>query len=263
MDKKIGLSIGSLQYKYGDIKAVEMAKLTGCDCIDLDISGMDLNKSGSIYQKSEDEILSHYEAVKKKADEVELIIEQTHGRISLYSKDNEEFNNSLLDNARIDCLVTKTLGAPVTVMHNVDGPGDDPKWMHDKSFELFTGILNHAKKYDIVVATETFGKAVGREECDLFGYVTDYLKIYNRIIAVDDNAKYFKMCMDTGHTHCASRYSGNPNVADYIRMLGKNIVALHLHDNDSTYDQHKMPFMGNIDWNDVFEALDEVGYNGT
>jgi sugar phosphate isomerase/epimerase len=101
-----------------------------------------------------------------------------------------------------------------------------------------------------------------RDCCDLFANVTDYLKIYNRIIADGDNAKHFKMCVDTGHTNTASHYNGNPSPADMIRILGKNIVSLHLHDNDSYSDQHKMPFMGTIDWNDVFDALDEIGYNG-
>ena len=261
MDKKIGLSICSLQHKYGDVKAVEMAKLTGCDCIDLDLSCMDINKKGCTYTKSEDEILTHYDAVKRKADEVEIEIEQTHGRISIYAND-EQFNNSILENARIDCLVTKTLGAPVTVMHNVSAPDAEPEWIHEKSFELFTDILQHAKKYDVVVATETFGRVGGRDCCDLFANVTDFMKIYNRIIAVGDNAKYFKMCMDTGHCNTASRYNNNPKPADFIRVLGNNIVTTHLHDNDTFTDQHKMPFMGCIDWNDVFNAFDEVGYNG-
>ena len=261
MDKKIGLSIFSLQSLYGDLKAIEMAKLTGCDCIDLDIGSNSIVNKQSIYSKSEDELLSYYDAVKKKADEVGLIIEQTHGRLSIYGN-NPEFDDAVLENARLDCLVTKTLGCPTTVMHNVSSPDKDAAWMYDKSYELFSEILKYAKKYDVVVATETFGRMGSRDCCDLFANVTDYLKIYNRIIADGDNAKYFKMCVDTGHTNTASHYNGNPSPADMIRILGKNIVSLHLHDNDSYSDQHKMPFMGTIDWNDVFDALDEIGYNG-
>ena len=54
----------------------------------------------------------------------------------------------------------------------------------------------------------------------------------------------------------------NPTPADVIRMLGGNISVLHLNDNDTFTDQHKIPMSGTIDWNDVFDALDEVGYNG-
>ena len=45
-------------------------------------------------------------------------------------------------------------------------------------------------------------------------------------------------------------------------MCGSNIIALHLNDNDTIKDQHKIPMTGSIDWNDVFDALDEVGYDG-
>ena len=37
---------------------------------------------------------------------------------------------------------------------------------------------------------------------------------------------------------------------------------LHLNDNDTFTDQHKIPKTGCIDWEDVFNALDEIGYNG-
>ena len=45
-------------------------------------------------------------------------------------------------------------------------------------------------------------------------------------------------------------------------MMGKNLTCLHLNDNDTLTDQHKIPGMGTIDWNDVFDALDEIGYKG-
>ena len=35
-----------------------------------------------------------------------------------------------------------------------------------------------------------------------------------------------------------------------------------MNDNDMITDQHKIPMTGTINWNDVFNALDEVGYNG-
>lgn len=68
--------------------------------------------------------------------------------------------------------------------------------------------------------------------------------------------------MDTGHTHKAHRFSGNPTVGEFIRRLGSRLGILHLRDNNSFTDQHCFPFTGTIDWKDVFDALDEVGYEG-
>ena len=61
--------------------------------------------------------------------------------------------------------------------------------------------------------------------------------------------------------HKATRF-GQPSVADVIRIMGSGISCLHLHDNNTLKDQHKPPFTGSIDWGEVLNALDEVGYSG-
>lgn len=45
-------------------------------------------------------------------------------------------------------------------------------------------------------------------------------------------------------------------------MLGGSIQCLHLNDNDTLVDQHKIPMTGTIDWTKTFDALDEIGYDG-
>ena len=47
-----------------------------------------------------------------------------------------------------------------------------------------------------------------------------------------------------------------------IRILGKDVSLLHLHDNSGNWDDHLLPGMGNIKWPKVFDALDEIGYSG-
>lgn len=103
--------------------------------------------------------------------------------------------------------------------------------------------------------------AVCYDSCDFFGNIDEFIKSYNLVCSLDDNAKYFKICVDVGHSNKAMRYN-NPKPADVIRMLGSNVVCLHLHDNDTYTDQHKIPMTGTIDWKDVMSALDEIGYNG-
>ena len=78
--------------------------------------------------------------------------------------------------------------------------------------------------------------------------------------------------MDTGHTNKAYSAAAEcgffvPNVAEAIRLFGKDLKVLHLNDNNGFSDQHTPPRAfgdyGGIDWQSVLEALSDVGYCGT
>ncbi len=249
------------------MRAIEIAAEIGADAVDFDTcsSRWDYRKSESVFSKSDEEIVAYCKALKKRADELGLIIGQTHGRIAGFRGD-PAWDEAAVKNARLDCLVAKTLGAPVCIMHGVTtihmGADADPQMMRDMNFNWFTSVLPFAKQYGIKIATETFGDATGLGCCDFFGNANEFIKSYNRICAVEDFADYFVMCMDTGHSNKATRFNSNPPSADVIRMLGSKIKALHLNDNDTLTDQHKIPLTGTLDWEDIFNALDEVGYDG-
>jgi len=266
MEQKVSLSVFNLQYHYGWERALEIAKEIGCDAVDFNLyeDEYDVRNPDSIYSKSDEEIIAYFEAVKAKADELGIVIAQTHGRGSIFRYD-DDFNKAVLENARRDCLATKILGAPVTVFHTVSniatGPDADKQWMRDKAFALFNSFLAFAKHYDVIIATETFGDAPDFGICNQFGYADEFIASYERIASHGDNAEHFKICIDTGHSNKAFRF-GNPSVEEVIRMCGGNIVCLHLHDNDTIKDQHKIPMTGTINWDAVFDALDEVGYSG-
>lgn len=263
--KKISIAIGAFQHEYSDFEAIKIAKEIGANAVDFDLASNSMIKSESIYSKGIDEITKYYTALKAEADHLGIEFAQTHGRIEGFMPDTS-FNEQLIKDAEIDCMVTSILGAKYCVMHSATtifhSPDTDPKYMHDINFDMFTKILSFAKKYDIIVASETFGDATGKGCCDFFGNIKEFIISYNRVCAVDDYKDYFKICVDTGHSNKATRYNNNPRPADVIRMLGTNIVCLHLNDNDTFTDQHKIPMTGTIDWNDVFNALDEIGYSG-
>jgi len=66
------------------------------------------------------------------------------------------------------------------------------------------------------------------------------------------------ICLDTGHLNLTDR-----DQAGFIRKAGKQLRALHIADNDTSGDQHLMPFgRGNVDFRAVWSALREIGYDG-
>mgnify|MGYP004518873493 FL=1 len=264
--KSVGLSVGDLQRKYGDIKALEIAANAGADSVDFDLCAdiNDYRNKDSLYSKGFEATAEYYTAVKKRADELGIIIGQTHGKMSGFVNKKAE-DDALVKNSEYDCFATAILGAGVCVVHNSTsiflGPDPDSALMHRLSFDMFRRIIPFAAKNKIKIATETFGDAVRFSACDFFGNIDEFEKAYNAVAACDELKEHFTVCVDTGHSNKAMRY-GNPTPADVIRRLGKSVTVLHLNDNDTLTDQHKIPKTGCIDWNGVMDALDEIGYGG-
>ncbi|MBR2489810.1 MAG: sugar phosphate isomerase/epimerase [Clostridia bacterium] len=263
--KKIGISTWQLQEKYGDFKALEIAKSIGADAVDFAMANkrFDYRVEGSLYNKSDEEIIKYFSELKAYADELGIFVCQTHGHDCGFKNKKEE-DDALVENIRLNLLATAALGAPVCVIHNATslhmGANPDPELMHSLSYDLFTRTLPYAKQYNVKLATETFGDAY--KNIDFFGDIDEFMKAYNAIKQIDDLKDYFTTCVDTGHSNKAAVLFGQPKPADVIRRIGSDIAVLHLNDNDGIYDQHKMPKSGNIDWKDVLKALDEVGYDG-
>lgn len=274
MEKKISISIGQLQRKYGDKEALKIAKEIGADAVDFGLDPkFDVQKPDSVYAKSEAEVVAYFTGLKEYAAELGIAIGQTHGRISGYTN-QEEADAIFRKNARLDCIATAALGAPVCVIHAVTTilhMDASPEFMHACNFRMFNDLLPYAKEAGIKIATETFGDVHDSSRCDFFGIAKEFQKSYEQIKQYKDNAAYLTICMDTGHSNKAVKFDHNPTVPELIRMLGNEITVLHLNDNDSSCDQHMIPFVakGNffpikntLDWDEIFSALDEIGYNG-
>ena len=64
------------------------------------------------------------------------------------------------------------------------------------------------------------------------------------------------LCLDTGHRHL------HGDVAEGIRLGGRAITTLHIHDNHGARDEHILPLDGTIAWAPAVRALRETGYAG-
>ena len=65
------------------------------------------------------------------------------------------------------------------------------------------------------------------------------------------------MCIDTGHCSCIGDDCG-----EMIRVCGKHLAALHVHDNKGRYDDHLMPYFGVLNWKSFKSALADIGFTG-
>ena len=118
-----------------------------------------------------------------------------------------------------------------------------------------------SEKHGVKIGLESMGKIMlnGEKHLSFFGCSGDIQRQLELL-----NSPCATVCVDTGHTNEA-HFLGAPSPADMIRALGKNVTVLHLHDNNGTADLHLPPICdrrGCVNWPDVFDALDEVGYSG-
>ena len=265
--KTVSLSLFVFQHQFGDLRAIEIAKEIGVTAVDFctDLPRFDCKNPDSVYSKGDDAVIEYFSNLKKFADQCGITVCMTHGRGTGFKSIPEE-DLILTENARLDCLAASILGAPVCVLHAVTtifmGPDCPSEVMHKLNRDMFASIIPFAKQYGIKIATETFGDAVLFDCCDFFGNLDQFTKSYDDICAIEDFREHFKICVDTGHSNKASRFGNNPEPAEVIRRLGSNVICLHLNDNDKITDQHKIPMTGCINWEGVFDALDEVKYDG-
>ncbi len=257
--KKIGISCGALVRFYGVDKALEICKKSGFDAVDFDLNSHNLKDE--IYGGSEDAFRSYFTHIKEKAADLELEISQTHGRCGAYIPDNDGYNESIRRLVEKDLKATAILGSPSCVQHfmNTTRWGKQPaEVMREAGVAMYRNFIPYAEKYRIKIALETFGAArvQGARIRDFFADPAEFKYQFDMM-----DTEYKTMCVDTGHTHEAESF-WVPPPEEYIRILGKDVTILHLHDNNGHYDDHLLPKMGNINWPAVFDALDDIGYTG-
>ncbi len=71
--------------------------------------------------------------------------------------------------------------------------------------------------------------------------------------AVGDN---IGICFDVNHLFFETH-------TEFIHNVGKYIITMHVSDNDGLVERHFLPGDGVINWKEVFEELDKIGYDST
>jgi len=69
----------------------------------------------------------------------------------------------------------------------------------------------------------------------------------------------FGMCYDSGH---GNTFKSIGTGKEMLRRFGHKLMALHLHDNDGSGDQHLLPFDGTVDWPSLMRQVEALGYKG-
>ena len=149
--------------------------------------------------------------------------------IWLDGEEGEEMLSSLLkavDNA-------KKHGIPTLVIHL--SSGKNPPRVSEIGFARFDRLFAYAKKQSIQLAIEN------QRRLGILSLFMDYYP----------DAKF---CFDTGHQFCFGK--GLP----FMELFGKKLVAVHIHDNNTEEDEHRLPYDADIDFSPLMMDIADSPY---
>ena len=128
-------------------------------------------------------------------------------------------------------------GIPTMIVHLTSGY--NPPGPNELGLKRLKRIIERAEQRSVNVAIENLR-------------IPEYLEY----VFVQINSSRLGFCFDSGHQNCYTKHT------DLLSMYGDKLMAIHLHDNDESDDQHHLPFDGNIDWNAVMKKLHALRYHG-
>lgn len=119
--------------------------------------------------------------------------------------------------------------------------------------EYYDSYVELGMKYNVGTAFENMFLPFNRIITSRYG------QHYDELIELVDSFhdKKVGICWDFGH---ANEQKLNQQVA--LRAIGHRLKNLHINDNSGTRDEHLLPFLGTINWNDIIPVLAEIDYDG-
>ncbi len=102
-------------------------------------------------------------------------------------------------------------------------------------------LCDFARDLDVYIAIEDLPRTCLGNTSEDINYLTSH--------------PHARVCLDTNHLL-------TEDVGEFVRKVGSKIITTHISDFDTKNERHWQPGEGVIDWVDVMDALDEVGYAG-
>ncbi len=262
------IQTGCVVQDLGIEKGYKLFKDLGFEAIDWNIdTAWDVARlrkgdlSGCIFEKPLEEIMDYYRDELAEIRKNGLVISQAHAPFPAYIQDVPGFLDYAIEIYKGCIRLCDAVGCKNLVIHGIspspDHPELTPAKIEELNMRLYSSLIPVLKETQVTVCLENLFSAI-RGFC-YEGYCSNPFEACKAVDTLNEMAgkTCFGLCLDTGHLNLLHK-----NMTHYIRTVGKRLRCLHVHDNDGNGDEHLMPFVGNIRWNDFLAALKEIGYDG-
>lgn len=241
---EISTEIASLKgYSQSANERIKLLKDSGFTAYDFSMFAFDIIEFDD-YVKRAEELRSY-------ADSIGIKCNQSHAPFPSRKYNDKSYNDKMSVMLERAIEVSGILGAKVCVIHPVNG------WSAVENADMYKGLEKTARKYGVQIGLENMWNWDNEKDHAMPASCSDH-DSFNEHLSLLDN-EVFVACLDLGH---AEMLGLNTDAPTMIRSLGKNLKALHIHDNNRRYDSHRLPYSYNIDFTAILTALKEVGYQG-
>lgn len=139
--------------------------------------------------------------------------------------------------------MTAELGGQSVVMHIPDLPvGQDTTPQCDQLRRSLDALVPTIRRLGVRIAMENMPN--------------DDFRLLRKLLA-DYGPEIVGICYDCGHGNMDQRRG-----LDHLETVKDRLIAMHLHDNDGTRDQHLVPFTGTVDFPRLAAILASSSYRG-
>lgn len=144
-------------------------------------------------------------------------------------------------------------------------------WFTDREREreanlrFYEALIPAAKQHRVGICLENMFRSVNSRVCE--AVCSDPYQAADFIDALNSLAgeTLFSFCFDVGHANLLKKDS-----LHFLQVLGPRVQALHIHENNGTYDMHLLPFTQGVDWTKCnaldwerfLHGLHEIRYTG-
>ena len=163
------------------------------------------------------------------------------------SNTNEEQRLEAIKKQKEIALMAMPLEYSFLVLHPDTGkvPEEDYEKRHEALIKSLKDFAPWCKEQGLKLAIENLTQLSSVQTS------SDLVKIIEAVGS--DN---LGICFDTNHLFKETH-------REFIKNAGKYIITMHVTDNDGEVEKHWFPGDGVINWKEIFELLDEIGYDST
>lgn len=165
---------------------------------------------------------------------------------------NKETFDKQLNEVENAIFVASQIGIDRVTAHGGWACSENKTDLLNKNVEYFKRVLEYAEKNNVIVMIENISSNLRKCLLDV-ETPEDILYIIDKL----NNHPLLKVCWDTGHANTMGLEQYN----NILKLKGL-LYGVHLQDNFGYNDDHMVPLLGTVNFDEVIQGLKDINYQG-